>query len=231
MGISRKTTKKVARRYWPLGVSFAAVFVVGLLWAAAPVSDSFVALGDTVSSFGAIAPSAYVALFAVGTIILAPSPLLSIAAGVAFGWWGIPLALLGATSGATLSYLISRYFFRDLLNDWLTEHATFRAAKAAVDEEGWRVLVLLRLSPAVPFGILNYLLGVTKTSLPVYLVTTAVGITPGTVVDIYVGVVGAEAAHGTQLSYLIVGLAATMIIAAVITWKARSYLREEGVNV
>lgn len=170
-------------------------------------------------------------LYVVGTIVLAPSPLMTIAAGVAFGWWGLPLAVLSATAGAACSFSISRYFFGETLEDWLTERPTFRAAKTAIDEEGWRVLLLLRLSPVVPFGLLNYLLGLTNTSMRAYLIWTAIGIFPGTVVDIYIGVIGRQAGDTTQLAYLVVGLIASAAAVALIAAKARSYLREAGVKV
>jgi uncharacterized membrane protein YdjX (TVP38/TMEM64 family) len=226
-----QVVKKVAKRVWPLGAALTVLIVVALAWALASGWGRLGSLGDAVASLGAAGPFLYVCLFVIGTVILAPSPLISIAAGVAFGWWGIPLALLGATLGAMSSFLLSRYFLRDTLDDWLSERATFRAAKTAVDEEGWKVLLLLRLSPAVPFGLLNYLLGLTRVPLKLYVLTTLIGITPGTVVDIYVGVIGAEAAHGAQITYLVLGLVATAAVAVAITWKARCYLREEGVKV
>ena len=66
--------------------------------------------------------------------------------------------------------------------------------------------MLLRFSPAVPFGLLNYLLGLTKVPLTLYVLTTLIGTTPGPKVGIYVGIIGAEAAHGAQITYLVLGL-------------------------
>jgi hypothetical protein len=146
---------------------------------------------------------------------------------------GIPLALLGATLGATGSFLLSRYFSRDTLGDWLSERATFRAAKTAVDEEGTKILALLRLSPAVPFGLLNYLLGLTKVPLTLYIIHFD---------DADRHNAGDDGRHlcrrdwrrgrpnGTQVTYLVVGLVATAVVVIAITWKASSYLHEEGIR-
>jgi uncharacterized membrane protein YdjX (TVP38/TMEM64 family) len=155
---------------------------------------------------------------------------MSIAAGVAFGWWGFPLAVFAATAGATVSFLIGRYFLNDDLETWLTERRIFRAAKHAIDEEGWRIQLLLRLSPAVPFGLLNYLMGLTKTPLSTYVWSTAVGILPGSFVDIYIGIIGQNLAGGAQIAYLAAGALVTMAGAALITLKARNSLREAGVR-
>jgi membrane protein DedA with SNARE-associated domain len=64
-------------------------------------------------------------------------------------------------------------------------------------------------------------LGLTKTPIASFLIWTAIGIFPGTVVDIYIGIVGAQAADGAQLAYLIIGLIATALIAVLILIKAR----------
>jgi uncharacterized membrane protein YdjX (TVP38/TMEM64 family) len=230
MVITKRKAKRAAKRYWPLGV--AAVFTIALLvaWAVAPADGWIKTIAGRVTELGWAAPAAYVVLYIAGTIVLAPSPLMSIAAGVAFGWWGFPLAVIAATAGATASFVISRYFLDDELEDWVADRRIFKAAKRAVDEEGWKIQILLRLSPAVPFGLLNYLMGLTKTPLATYVWSTAIGILPGSFVDIYIGVIGQNLAGGTQIAYLAAGAAITIACAAVITLKARNCLREAGVE-
>jgi uncharacterized membrane protein YdjX (TVP38/TMEM64 family) len=95
---------------------------------------------------------------------------------------------------------------------------------------GWRIQILLRQSPGVPFGVSTYLLGLTKTSLRTYICATAVGILPGRVVDIYIGVVGENLAGGEQIAYLAVGVAVTVAVAVLIAIKAKSALEDAGVK-
>jgi len=230
MGLTKRKVKRASKRYWPLGV--AAVFLLVLLaaWAVAPADEWIKEIGTKVAELGWAAPLVYVALYIVGTVVLAPSPVMSIAAGVAFGWWGFPLAVIAATIGATVSFIVSRYLLDEELEDWLTDRRIFRAAKHAVDEGGWKIQLLLRLSPVVPFGLLNYLLGLTKTPLSTYVVSTAVGIMPGSFVDIYIGVIGQALAGGNQIAYLTAGVVVSLVCAAVVTFKARNYLREAGVK-
>ena len=59
---------------------------------------------------------------------------------------------------------------------------------------------------------------------------TAVGILPGSFVDIYIGVIGQNLAGGAQIAYLAAGAVVTVAGAALITLKARSSLREAGVK-
>jgi uncharacterized membrane protein YdjX (TVP38/TMEM64 family) len=230
MALKRKKAKRVVKRYWPLGVAVFVLLLVALAWIAAPAADWIKALSNNVSRLGALGPAIYFVLYVLGTVVLAPSPLMSIAAGVAFGWWGLPLAVISATAGATCSFLLSRYFFGETLEDWLMQRRISKAAKNAVDEEGWRVLLLLRLSPVVPFGLLNYLLGLTNTPVTIYVLWTAIGILPGSIVDIYIGIVGASAGGTAQFAYMVLGLVATVIVVVLITFKARAYLREAGVK-
>jgi len=230
MAATKRKAKRIAKRYWPLGV--AAIFLVLFLavWAVVPANVWIEVVARKISQLGWAAPIVYVALYVAGTLVLAPSPLMSIAAGVAFGWWGFPLAVVAATAGATVSFVLCRYFLKDDLEDWLTDKRIFKAAKHAVDEQGWKILVLLRLSPAVPFGMLNYLMGLTKIPLGMYVWSTTLGILPGSFVDIYIGVVGQKLADGAQGAYLAAGAAVTIASAAAITIKARDELREAGVG-
>jgi uncharacterized membrane protein YdjX (TVP38/TMEM64 family) len=231
MALTRRKAKRAAKRYWPLGAAAVGLIVLVLVWMFIPAAEWIDSLGEKIAKLGWVGPIAYFVLYVVGTIVLAPSPIMSIAAGIAFGWWGLPLAVAAATAGATASFCLSRYFFSGALEDWLTERPTFRAVKAAVDEEGWRIQLLLRVSPVVPFGLLNYLLGLTKTSFVRYVACTAVGIIPGSVVDIYIGVIGKSAGSTAQFAYLLAGLIATAALVVLITLKARGYLREAGIKV
>jgi uncharacterized membrane protein YdjX (TVP38/TMEM64 family) len=234
MAVSKRKVKRVAKRYWPLGVAAIVVLAGALAWVAAPASEWVEYLTGKASGLGAWGPVLYVLVYVGGTLVLAPSPVMSIAAGAMFGWWGLPLCVLAATAGATASFLVSRYFFEDTLEDWLEGRRAFYAIKNAVDEEGWKIVLPLRLSPVVPFGLLNYMLGLSRIPLASYIVWTAIGILPGSFVDVYIGVIGVDAANANntaQLAYLALGLIATIGVGLLITVKARAYLREEGVKV
>src|SRR4051812_34277553 len=199
--LTKRKAKRAAKRYWPLAVTAAFLLILLAAWAVAPADEWIKAIGGKVAELGWMAPFVYVVLYIVGTAVLAPSPLMSIAAGVAFGWWGFPLAVVAATAGATTSFVIARYFLDDDLEHWLSDRRIFRAAKHAIDAEGWRIHVLLRLSPIVPFGPLNYLMGLTRIRLWTYIWSTAVGILPGSFADVYIGVIGQKLAGNTQIAF------------------------------
>ena len=94
-------------------------------------------------------------------VLLLPVWPLSIAGGLAFGMMGIPLVVVSATVGAALAFLVSRYLARQIVRNIAHKRPVLRAIDEAVTDEGWKVVILLRLSPLVPFNLQNYFLGAT----------------------------------------------------------------------
>jgi uncharacterized membrane protein YdjX (TVP38/TMEM64 family) len=109
------------------------------------------------------------------------------------------------------------------------------AIDQAVREEGWKIVVLLRLTPLVPFNIQNYALGVTDVGLLPYALGTFFGIMPGTALYVYLGAIGEAAARGEtggllQILFLGMGLIMTIVVVVVIGRKAKAKLREVGIK-
>ena len=113
----------------------------------------------------------------------------------------------------------------------------FAAIDAAVGRDGFRVVLLLRLSPLLPFAISNYLYGLTSVRLGPYVLASWLGMLPGTFLYISAGslsraaIDGAPAAagdHGALLGYggLAVGLLISMVSAVYITRLVTSSLEQ-----
>src|ERR1039458_2551677 len=77
---AKKVAKKVAKRYWPLGVAAVVLLVMVAAWMVAPASEWTQALGKAVHQLGWAAPVIYFLLYILGTLVLAPSPMMTIAA-------------------------------------------------------------------------------------------------------------------------------------------------------
>ena len=77
-----------------------------------------------------------------------------------------------------------------------------------VEERGFQLIVLLRLSPIVPYGLLNYALGLTRVSTRSYFLAGALGMLPGTLLYVYLG------AAVTNVGALMAGRSAFPTIAA-----------------
>jgi uncharacterized membrane protein YdjX (TVP38/TMEM64 family) len=62
----------------------------------------------------------------------------------------------------TASFLLARFVFRDMAADLIGKHPTMLAVDRAVGNRGLRIVLLMRLSPIVPFNVMNYMSGATS---------------------------------------------------------------------
>lgn len=181
-------------------------------------------------------PVLFVALYVAAAVALVPGSILTLAAGVLFGLGrGVLLVFVGATLGATAAFLVARYVARDAVARRVNRDPRFAAVDRAIEREGGRMVFLLRLSPLLPFNLLNYALGVTRVRLGAY-VLGSVGMLPGTVLYVYYGKLagtvagaatgGAAAGGAGRWVILGLGLVATVVATTLVTRAARRALRE-----
>lgn len=154
-----------------------------LLAAVVALSADDLSLGglrDAIEEFGAAGPIVYVGLYALVTVLLLPGTPFTVLSGVAFGpIVGSVVALGGATLGATLSFLVGRGIGRTAVEQ-LSGRRT-RAIDAFLAERGFVSMLVVRLVPLFPFNVLNLVSGVTALRFRDYVLATAIGIVPGTV--------------------------------------------------
>lgn len=131
-----------------------------------------------VNTLGVWAPIGYVVAYVAVVILMLPAFLLIMAGGAVFGVVkGAMLALTGAMIGGTGAFLIARYFARSFVERRVAANPTLSALDRVVGEDGLKLVFLLRLSPAVPFVLSNYALGITKVRLRDFVLGT-VGLAP-----------------------------------------------------
>jgi uncharacterized membrane protein YdjX (TVP38/TMEM64 family) len=222
------------RRIW-LGAAVA-VGAIAAWWLGRDLAPRLPGIVARIRDIGPAAPVAFIAIYAAAVVALIPASILTIAAGAVFGLVkGALLSFAGALVGSTAAFLLARYAFRDHVARRLAAMPRFRAVERAVSAEGRRIVFFLRLSPLVPFNLLNYALGLTTVSLLDYLVAS-VGMIPGTIVYTYGGKVAGEALalagqaqvpkNASYYALLLGGLAATVAATAVATRAARRALRD-----
>ena len=155
------------------------------------------ALETWVKDFGAAGPLAFMAIYAVGTVLFLPGSVLTLAGGALFGpVWGTFYNLTGATLGATLAFLVARY----IASDWVTQRTSgwVKQLMDGVEKEGWRFVAFVRLIPLFPFNLLNYALGLTRIPLLQYIVASYLFMLPGALAYTYLGYAGREAIAGGE---------------------------------
>ncbi len=200
-----------------------------------PIGDWIQAGAEWAQEQGTLGLVAFAALYAVATVFAVPGSALTLIAGGAFGVASGTIAVwFGATAGLALAFLAARRLARDRVARWLSAKPSFAAVDRAVAAEGWKIVFLTRLTPVFPFTVLNYAYGLTGVSFGGYLLASATGILPGTLLYIYLGssVARTVAGESDPLETLlrVVGLAAFVLVTILITRVARRALREAGVE-
>lgn len=164
-------------------------------------------------ALGPWAPVGYVFLYALGTVAFVPGAIFALAGGILFGpFWGSLWNLTGATLGATLAFLVTRY----LAGDWVACKAGGLVKRLidGVDAAGWRFVAFVRLVPLFPFNLSNYALGLTRIPLHHYVLASLICMAAGAVAYTWLGHAGRGALAG-ETDAVRYGLLALGLIAAI----------------
>ena len=181
---------------------------------------------------GPLAPLAFLLIYVIACVLLLPGSVLTLGAGAVFGVvQAFPIVWISATIGATAAFLVGRYLVRDWVARNIAANPKLQALDATVTREGWKIVALMRLSPVIPFNLLNYAFGATRVSLRDYVLASAVGMLPGTAMYVYLGSVAGELAAGSararsplEWAFYGVGLLATVAVTVYLTRVARASL-------
>jgi uncharacterized membrane protein YdjX (TVP38/TMEM64 family) len=146
-------------------------------------------LKEKILGFGMLAGMAYMGIYVAATVLFIPGTPLTVAGGAIFGpVLGTFYTVIGATVGATLAFLLSRFLGRGFVG--ALEGEKFKKIAEydkKLEENGLGVVLFLRFAPLFPFNGLNFALGLTKVTFKDYFWGTLVGIIPGTFVYTYFG--------------------------------------------
>lgn len=218
-----------------LSAAAAVVLVVALLGRV--FGGQLPELVNWVGGQGQLGGAAFVLLYALATVAFLPGSVLTLSAGALFGVVaGTGYVFAGALLGSTAAFIISRRIARPAVERRIRRMPRFARVDRAVARGGRRVVLLLRLSPIMPYNALNYVLGITRVRTTDYLLAS-VGMLPGTVLYVYSGHLagsvatisaGATVNRGFAHWLLLAGgFVATIAVTIYITRLARRELAEE----
>jgi uncharacterized membrane protein YdjX (TVP38/TMEM64 family) len=148
-------------------------------------------LQQALQQTGGWAPVLYIGLFVLLPAFFFPVAVLALAGGLLFGlWWGSVYTFIGAVLNCALMFLLARYVGRSQVQRLVEQKLSpqwQRRLQMADGKEGFLLLIILRLIPAVPYNLINYTFGLTGISFSSYLLASAIGIIPGTFAFINIG--------------------------------------------
>lgn len=218
---------------WLLG---AAALGVLLLLAGRRGASALPAFAAWVDSLGAWGPLVFAAGYVIATLAFVPGSILTLSAGALFGVWrGALLVFVCATLGASAAFLLGRSAARRAIERRLERYPRFASIDRAVARNGFRTVLLLRLSPVFPFNLLNYALGLTRVRFRDFF-AASIGMIPGTLLYASIGSgIGSLAAiasgkpierGGAGAALFALGLAATALVVVLVGRAAKRALAE-----
>ncbi len=167
-----------------IGVVAAAILFV----VSGPARDLLRSLLHAVQDMGPLGAVLLIGAFVVSTLLLIPTPLLTIGAGFLFGpIGGIVTGMAAVVLGSLATQLVGRLVLRRLGRPRGLRHSKWTRVVEGVDEGGLGLLVLLRMSYLFPYTWMNYAIAMTRASLPANALATFIGMLPMISLQVYVG--------------------------------------------
>jgi len=216
-----------ASGWWRPAALIVAVVALIVLARVLGLGERLGELRGWIDGLGAWGPLVFVLIYIVAAAAALPGSALTVTAGALFGSvLGVVLVSIAATTGASLAFLLARYFARDAAARWLARKEAFRRLDRLTEERGAVIVALTRLVPIFPFNLLNYGFGLTRVPFWTYLFWTWLCMLPGTALY----VIGADAvtegvAQGRVPWGLAAAVAAVAVALAVVVRYARRSLR------
>ena len=185
---------------------------------------------EVVRASGGWGAVVFALIYTAAAVFLLPASPLTLAAGALWGpAVGLAVVLPSSWLASAAAFGVGRFGARGWVAERVRRDRRLQALDQAVAAGGVRIVALLRLSPLVPFNLLNYVLGASRVTFRQYLVGSVVGMLPGTALYVWIGSLAAEAggavtgtASTTRLVATGVGVLATAVAAG---WVARAARR------
>lgn len=171
-----------------------------------------------IEGFGIWGPLVYIVAYVVVTITGISAVPMTIAGGLIFGaLFGVIYTVIGAGIGLSLAFLIARYIARGFIEKKFGNTEAFKRIDEGVKNQGWFILATTRLIPIFPFGIQNYVYGLTSIGFLQYSLLSTLFIIPGT--SVYVILAGAVASGDTAKATKLAIIASLIFFAIMVVTK------------
>ncbi|MHC4249927.1 MAG: TVP38/TMEM64 family protein [Planctomycetota bacterium] len=214
------------------------VAVAGGLYAASRfvnVKGPFIAALGWIQGLGIWGNLVFGLVYVLACTLMVSGAVLTLGAGAIYGpVWGTVTVSIASTLGAMTAFLVGRTFGRNWVARKVEGNPRFHAIDEAIGREGFKIVLLTRLSPVFPFVLLNYMFGITKVSFWKCALASWVGMLPGTIMYVYLGSVVKSLADldadkpktPAEQVFFWAGLAVTVVVAVVVGRVAKKAIAE-----
>jgi uncharacterized membrane protein YdjX (TVP38/TMEM64 family) len=193
------------------------------------IGEKLGALRDWIQSLGALGAVVFVFIYAGATVAALPGLAITIVAGVIFGSLvGVIVVSIASTLGASMAFLIARYFARDATANWLARREKFKKLDDLTEKHGAIIVAIVRLVPLFPFNFVNYGFGLTKVRFWTYVSWSWLCMLPGTILYVVGTDAVIQAIMRKEAPWTLIGIVVAVGILLVVLIKlARKRLRED----
>lgn len=171
-------------------IFFVLLFLLVILYTFTPLKD-YLQIDKIISFIKEIgnnpyAPIIYILVYMTAVAFALPGIPLALLSGPIFGiWWGTLLVILGANLGAQITFFISRYFGKELVEKFIKPDGFINKIAGKVEDNGFIVMLYIRILPIFPYNMVNYLMGLTPIKHRDYTIGSILGMIPGTFIFVY----------------------------------------------
>ena len=193
------------------------------------IGEKLVALRDWIQSLGALGAVVFVFIYAGATVAALPGLAITIVAGVIFGSLvGVIVVSIASTLGASMAFLIARYFARDAIANWLAKREKFKKLDDLTEKHGAIIVAIVRLVPLFPFNLVNYGFGLTKVRFWTYVSWSWLCMLPGTILYVVGTDAVIQAIMRKKVPWTLIGIVVAVgILLVVLVRLARRRLHED----
>ncbi len=175
----------IALRAAVVALLLAAIVAVAVGW---PLGSWITGAAAWAERHREAAGALFVAVYVLAAVLVVPGSILTLAAGYLFGLpLGVALTSAGSVLGAAAAFVVGRFVARDWVARRVATWPRFGALDAAMHHDGFAIVLLARLSPLIPYNLLNYGLSITAARFRDYLLATWIGMLPAIVLYVYTG--------------------------------------------
>lgn len=149
----------------------------------APSAIAWLSMLDTLPFFIAFVLSGSCAL---------PIMPFALSCGYKFGFsLGLAVALTAMACAATISFFLARTVLRPVVKRMFAESKVFQLVNRAVKREGFKIILLSRCSPVMPFAPANFAYGLSNVNYVIFIIASVLGLLPGTALSVYMATTAA----------------------------------------
>lgn len=197
-----------------------------VFWQFLPVREWMRTFIDYADSAGWEAYILFLVIYTLSGALGFPRTLLNIAGGIVFDFWaGFAIVMASTMVTASITFLAARHFAHEWVERRIDRIPNAKRIIDTAEDEGAKLVMLLRMNPFVPGVLKDYGFGTTDISFIRYFVASLIGSIPITMAHVYFGWIGGEAMIAEQglpeafsRTLLMGGLLGSALLVALLLW-------------